>query len=100
MGPGKADLLEGIRKTGSIAAAGRRMGLSYKRAWLLIETMNACFTKPVIEATKGGKAGGGARLTPFGEQVLTRYRRMQAATEKAIGNDLAWMKRAMRKRPS
>jgi molybdate transport system regulatory protein len=98
VGPGKADLLEGIRETGSIAAAGRRMGLSYKRAWLLIETMNACFKRPVIEAAKGGKAGGGARLTPFGEQLLARYRSMQAATEKVIASDLAWMKRAMRKR--
>jgi molybdate transport system regulatory protein len=72
------------------------MGLSYKRAWLLIETMNACFTRPVIEAAKGGKAGGGARLTPFGEEVLARYRRMQAATDKVIRSDLAWMQRAMR----
>jgi molybdate transport system regulatory protein len=97
MGPGKADLLEGIRDTGSIAAAGRRMGLSYKRAWLLIETMNVCFTKPVVEAVKGGKTGGGARLTPFGAEALARYRRMQAATDKVISGDLGWMKRSMRK---
>jgi molybdate transport system regulatory protein len=98
VGPGKADLLEGIRETGSIAAAGRRMGLSYKRAWLLIETMNACFKRPVVAAVKGGKAGGGARLTPLGAEVLTRYRRMQATTEKAIDKDLAWMKRTMGKK--
>jgi molybdate transport system regulatory protein len=98
LGPGKADLLEGIRETGSIAAAGRRMGLSYKRAWLLIETMNVCFTKPVIEAAKGGRAGGGARLTPFGEEALARYRRMQKATDKAIGKDLAALTRMMRKK--
>lgn len=97
MGPGKADLLEGIRETGSIAAAGRRMKMSYKRAWLLIETMNGCFAKPVVEALKGGKSGGGARLTPLGEVVLTRYRRMQAATERAIRDDLAALKREMRK---
>jgi molybdate transport system regulatory protein len=98
VGPGKADLLEGIRQTGSIAAAARRMGLSYKRAWLLIETMNACFNKPVVEAAKGGKTGGGARLTPLGEEVLGRYRHMQAATERAIAADLAALKRAMRKK--
>jgi molybdate transport system regulatory protein len=97
LGPGKADLLEGIRETGSIAAAGRRMGMSYKRAWLLIDTMNACFSKPVVEALKGGRTGGGARLTPLGEEVLTRYRRMQRATEAAIKDDLAALKRAMRK---
>jgi len=98
VGPGKADLLEGIRETGSIAAAGRRMGMSYKRAWLLIETMNACFTKPVVEAAKGGKAGGGARLTPLGEEVLQRYRGMQAASDGAIAADLTALKRSMRKR--
>lgn len=99
VGPGKADLLEGIRDTGSITAAGRRMGMSYKRAWLLVETMNACFTKPVVEAVKGGKAGGGARLTPLGEDVLARYRRMQQASDRAISADLAALQRAMRKRP-
>lgn len=98
LGPGKADLLQGIRETGSIAAAGRRMGMSYKRAWLLIDTMNACFTKPLVEAAKGGKAGGGARLTPLGEDVLARYRRMQKLTDRAIATDFAALKRAMRKR--
>jgi molybdate transport system regulatory protein len=99
IGPGKADLLEGIRDTGSIAASARRMGLSYKRAWLLVDTMNACFRRPVVEAAKGGKAGGGARLTPLGEEVLARYRRMQAATGRAIAGDLAALSRVMRKRP-
>jgi molybdate transport system regulatory protein len=97
VGPGKADLLEGIRETGSIAAAGRRMGMSYKQAWLLIDTMNGCFTKPLVEAVKGGKAGGGAHLTPLGEEVLARYRRMQTATEEVIAGDLAALKRVMRK---
>jgi molybdate transport system regulatory protein len=97
VGPGKADLLEGIQATGSIAAAGRRMGMSYKRAWLLVDTMNACFSQPLVEALKGGKSGGGARLTPLGEEVLARYRRMQAASEAAIKSDLAALKRKMRK---
>ena len=58
LGPGKADLLEGIRETGSIAAAGRRMGMSYKRAWSLVETMNAMFAAPLVETSRGGAAGG------------------------------------------
>ncbi|HXG78187.1 MAG TPA: LysR family transcriptional regulator [Methyloceanibacter sp.] len=99
MGPGKADLLENIRETGSIAAAGRRMGMSYKQAWLLVETMNACFAKPLVEAAKGGKSGGGAALTPLGQQVLARYRRMQKATGRAIAADLAALRRVMRKAP-
>jgi molybdate transport system regulatory protein len=88
IGPGKADLLEGIRETGSIAAAGRRMGMSYKRAWYLVETMNGCFRMPVVAAAKGGQGGGGARLTPFGEKVLAAYRRMQAKTARAITREL------------
>ncbi|MEE9589509.1 MAG: winged helix-turn-helix domain-containing protein [Hyphomicrobiaceae bacterium] len=99
LGPGKADLLEGIRDTGSIAAAGRRMGMSYKQAWLLIDTMNACFSNPLVEATKGGKSGGGAHLTPLGETVLNRFRRMQDSSSRAIAKDLAALKRVMRKAP-
>jgi molybdate transport system regulatory protein len=99
LGPGKADLMEGIRDSGSIAAAGRRMGMSYKQAWLLIETMNACFAKPLVAAVKGGKRGGGARLTPLGEDVLRRFRRMQASSSRAIAKDLAALKRVMKKAP-
>jgi molybdate transport system regulatory protein len=97
LGPGKADLLEFIGDTGSIAAAGRRMGMSYKQAWLLIDTMNRCFAKPLVAAVKGGKSGGGAHLTPLGAEVLARYRRMQTATETVIADDMAALKRAMRK---
>jgi molybdate transport system regulatory protein len=96
LGPGKADLLEAIRKTGSISAAARRKGMSYKQAWLLVETMNGCFSEPLVAAVKGGKSGGGARLTPLGEDVLIRYQRMQRATARAIAGDLAALKRAMR----
>jgi len=98
VGPGKADLLEGIRDTGSIAAAGRRMGMSYKRAWYLVETMNACFRGPVVEAAKGGPGGGGARLTPLGEKVLAAYRRMQAKTAKAIARELGALQAEMARR--
>jgi len=73
IGPGKADLLQAIDSTGSISAAARRMGMSYRRAWLLVQTMNECFKSPLVEAEKGGTTGGGARLTPTGREVLTRY---------------------------
>ena len=95
IGPGKADLLEGIRDTGSIAAAGRRLGMSYKRAWLLVETMNRCFKRPLVEASKGGRAGGGARLTELGEEVLTRYRRMETLTADAIEPEMAALRRSV-----
>ncbi|MCL5777460.1 LysR family transcriptional regulator [Limibaculum sp. FT325] len=79
LGPGKADLLEGIRDTGSIAAAGRRLGMSYKRAWQLVETLNGYFREPLVEASKGGSHGGGAALTPMGAEVLARFRRIEAS---------------------
>jgi len=83
LGPGKADLLEGIARTGSIAAAGRDMGMSYKRAWQLVETMNAMFRDPVVESTRGGAKGGGAVLTETGQAVLTEFRSLEAVAEKA-----------------
>ena len=76
MGPGKADLLEAIAETGSISAAARRMRMSYRRAWLLVHTMNECFAQPLIVAEKGGKTGGGAALTETGEAILARYRQL------------------------
>lgn len=88
LGPGKADLLEGIRETGSISAAGRRLSMSYKRAWLLVDTMNRCFRSPLVNAGAGGKAGGGAALTALGEEVLARFRHMEAAAAKACAADL------------
>jgi molybdate transport system regulatory protein len=73
LGPGKADLLAGIRRTGSIAAAGREMGMSYKRAWVLVEELNAAFREPLVSSTRGGPGGGGARLTEAGAEVLCLY---------------------------
>jgi molybdate transport system regulatory protein len=78
LGTGKAELLAAISETGSIAAAGRKMGMSYRRAWLLVETMNQCFYEPLIISTKGGKHGGGAQLSALGEQVLALFRQMLA----------------------
>ena len=81
MGPGRADLLALIEQTGSIAAAGRQMGMSYKRAWALVESMNGTFQTPLVVATKGGAGGGGAQLTALGHELLAAYRGLQAATE-------------------
>jgi molybdate transport system regulatory protein len=92
-GPGKVQLLQGIKETGSIAAAGRRMDTSYKRAWYLVEAMNGHFREPMIEATKGGKSGGGAKLTPLGEEVLSAYREMEELTARAVTPVLRRLKR-------
>ena len=81
IGPGKAELLEMIAVTGSIAAAGRAMGMSYKRAWLLVETMNDCFRSPLVVASRGGSSKGGAELTDTGKTVLAAYRRLLARIE-------------------
>jgi molybdate transport system regulatory protein len=70
IGPGKADLLDAIAATGSISAAARQMRMSYRRAWILVDTMNTCFKKPLVDTSKGGAEGGGARLTPLGKNVL------------------------------
>lgn len=78
MGPGKADLLEAIEREGSISAAARALGMSYRRAWLLVETMNRCFSQPLVQALAGGRQGGGAQLSDEGHQVLQRYRQLQA----------------------
>lgn len=77
IGPGKADLLDAIGRTGSISSATREMGLSYKKAWQLINTMNEHFAEPVIATVSGGSQRGGAELTAFGRQVLERYRALQ-----------------------
>jgi molybdate transport system regulatory protein len=93
IGPGKADLLEGIRDTGSIAAAGRRMHMSYRRAWQLIEELNRSFREPLVESSKGGAGGGGARLTRLGETVLDRYAHMRSAASTAVAADVTALRR-------
>jgi molybdate transport system regulatory protein len=89
IGPGKADLLQGIGETGSIAAAGRGMKMSYKRAWLLVETLNAGFRAPLVTATRGGKSRGGAELTDLGREVLAAYRALEAKAAAAAGAEIA-----------
>ena len=73
LGPGKIRLLEAIEKTGSIAQAGRNLGMSYRRAWLLVDDLNDCFRDPVVDAHQGGYRGGGAALAPFGKKLVERY---------------------------
>jgi molybdate transport system regulatory protein len=89
IGPGKAELLEAIRASGSISKAARQLGMSYKRAWNLADTMNRCFREPLIDTATGGGGGGGAHVTPFGEQVLAHFRSMERHTDAAIRADLA-----------
>ncbi len=88
LGPGRADLLEGIAETGSIAAAGKRMGMSYKRAWMLVQALNAGWGAAVVETTRGGAGQGGASLTGDGQFLLERYRAMEAAARDAIAADV------------
>ena len=84
MGPGKADLLDAIAATGSISAAARQMGMSYRRAWMLVDTMNACFRLPLVDTVKGGAEGGGATLTATGRAALREYRRAAKSVAKAF----------------
>lgn len=95
IGPGKADLLEAVGESGSISGAGRRLGMSYRRAWLLIDSMNRAFDEPVVATRTGGRGGGRAALTEFGREVLDRYRRMEARTEEAVADDLAALRRRL-----
>jgi molybdate transport system regulatory protein len=88
MGPGKADLLRAIADTGSISAAARQLEMSYRRAWLLVDTMNQCFRHPLVETATGGKSGGGARVTEFGLEVLERYQHMEARASAAVSSEL------------
>lgn len=99
MGPGKAELLERIDACGSIAAAGRSMGMSYKRAWLLIETLNGMFREAVVESTRGGPGGGGAALTPTGREVLARYREFEEAAAAAGSRPLDALRGMLRDVP-
>ena len=88
MGPGKADLLRAIGETGSISAAARQMEMSYRRAWLLVDTMNQAFKSPVVVTLTGGKAGGGAAVTEFGKEVLRRYSAMEAKASASVAREL------------
>lgn len=98
MGPGKASLLEAIAEHGSISAAGRALGMSYRRAWLLVDVMNRCWAEPLVGTAAGGTHGGGARLTDAGKAVLTAYRAFEATLAEASreSEDLATLSALLR----
>ncbi len=88
LGPGKAELIERIDQTGSISAAARAMGMSYRRAWQLVEALNADFRAPVISTAVGGQRGGGASVTAFGRRLAARFRAMEDKASAAVAADL------------
>jgi molybdate transport system regulatory protein len=96
LGPGKIQILESIRDGGSISEAARGMHMSYRSAWLLVDSMNSLFRKPVVNTTLGGHGGGSATLTEFGAEVIHHYRAMERATRRAIAKDLASLERRLR----
>jgi molybdate transport system regulatory protein len=95
-GPGKADLLALIASEGSISAAGRQMGMSYKRAWTLVEEMNAAFRDPLVASVRGGPKGGGARLTKAGAKVLAQYRQLEATVAQTGAAEIAAIRAMLR----
>jgi molybdate transport system regulatory protein len=88
LGPGKVRLLEAIGELGSISAAARSMGMAYRHAWELVDDLNQCFATPVVAVSIGGREGGGAALTPWGQELIKRFHSMEQATSRAIGRDL------------
>ncbi len=88
IGPGKIRLLEAIASCGSISAAGRAMNMSYKRAWDLVDEINHICNRPAVERQTGGKNGGGAMLTPFGQSLVARYRKIERSAENAARKEL------------
>jgi molybdate transport system regulatory protein len=96
LGRGKIELMEHIRATGSISAAGRAMDMSYRRAWLLVDQLNRMFDEPSVVPQRGGQKGGGARLTPFGEALLIRFRDMERSMHEALQADLQWLQKRYR----
>ena len=103
MGPGRAQLIEQIDRTGSISAAARAMGMSYRRAWQLVESLNASFNETVVTTAIGGKRGGGAQVTNFGRRLVKRYHEMEGKASAAIAADLrgyaAQLRKPAKRRP-
>lgn len=100
LGPGKIRLLEAIRQTGSISAAARTMGMSYRRAWLLIDDLNRIFREPVVSAATGGKHGGGSELTEFGGTLITQYRAIEKDAFAAAAAGIDRLEKALRATPA
>ena len=97
LGPGKAELLVAVEETGSIRQAAMRMNISYMRAWSLIRTLNQCFEKPLVQRIRGGKAGGGARLTNAGRKALELYHQMEQKCLATVNHDWLALRRLLRK---
>jgi len=97
LGPGKVALLEAIEATGSISAAGRKLGMSYRRAWLLVDALNRTFTHPVITTATGGREGGGAALTATGLEIVRRYRKIEAMATAATAREIQALQKLMRR---
>ena len=96
LGPGKTRLMELIAETGSISAAGRAMGMSYRRAWQLVEALNAAYKEPVVTTAIGGQKGGGARVTPHGRRLVAQFRAMEGKASAAIAAELKRYARHLR----
>ena len=99
IGPGKADVLAAIAQTGSLSQAARDLGMSYRRLWLLVDTMNQCFLSPLVETQTGGAQGGGTALTPMGRQVLQHYRAMEQQAQRAIAPDALALQALLKPNP-
>jgi len=100
LGPGKIRLMELISRHGSISAACREMGMSYRRAWLLVDEINRIFREPLVETQMGGSGGGGARLSKLGHDVVERYRAIQGAAANASAADIKALKALLANRPT
>ena len=96
LGPGKVNLLEEIDRSGSISKAARELGLSYRRAWTLVDTMNKSFKSPLVEGSAGGKKGGGAHLTHLGKKMAKIYRAMESKAEAAMQSDWKVIQRSLK----
>jgi molybdate transport system regulatory protein len=97
IGPGKIALLEAIRDAGSISAGARKIGMSYRRAWLLVESINAALEKPAVAAVMGGRQGGGAVLTPIGERIVEIYRSIETRARESANDEFRAVEKIIRK---
>src|SRR5208282_3833286 len=99
IGPGKVALLEAIEQTGSITSSAKKLGMSYRRAWLLVEETNRCFVRPAVQTVAGGQRGGGSSLTPVGVEFVRRYRALEQQTGLAVTRKLKSLLRTIPRQP-
>ncbi len=97
IGPGKIALLEAIRDTGSISGGARKVGMSYRRAWLLVEQINAALQEPAVTGVTGGRQGGGAVVTPVGDRIIKIYRAIEASARKSVAGEFRAVEKIVRK---